>query len=53
MPVTSCHYQTNVSETKATAPNEIDEYLLQLGGAPVIPSRVNQDAEERVLEFDQ
>jgi transposase len=31
----------------------IDEYLLELGITPVIPSKCNQDREARPVEFDQ
>jgi len=31
----------------------IDEYLLELGITPVIPSKVNEDREARAVEFDK
>ena len=31
----------------------IDEYLLELGIRPVIPSKVNQDRDARPVEFDE
>ena len=31
----------------------IDDYLLDLGITPVIPSKANQDREDRPVEFDQ
>ena len=31
----------------------IDEYLLQLGITPVIPSKKNQDRQARAVEFDR
>lgn len=31
----------------------IDEYLLELGITPVIPSKANQDREERLVDFDR
>lgn len=31
----------------------IDEYLIELGIAPVIPSKVNEDRDARPVEFDR